>query len=448
MTPRELVRRSLFAGLGLGASACAADARTSAGGDIVEVVAPSARPLASSSPSASIKRHPQKPVGVGYVKEENGLFHRAGPTTCDTTISTPSCKGTEQYRDCTKDSDCSAAPHGKCTSWLGQVGEGCSCSYACETDADCASQPDTVCVCKDAANMSESTCVRARCKADDECTSGLCGVSRYDNGCGVTLELACKTLNDDCASEKDCKPFQSCAVGAKESWTCMSAGCVIGRPLVVADRWARADAVARTDWTPPREPRAARRRDAAFWSEMAALEHASVASFARFSLALTALGAPSALVRDTYCAALDEIEHAKIAYGFASAALGRPIGPGPLPEATVALDLDPSEVARALVVEGCIGETLGAIEALEESERTSDPDVARSLRRIGEDELRHAELAFRALAWLATAHGTRVSQASREALDAYRASPRRRDALRGIVRPLVTALTTLTSLSA
>lgn len=57
------------------------------------------------------------------------------------------------------------------------------------------------------------------------------------------------------------------------------------------------------------------------WLDSALLEHASIASFARFSLHLLAVGAPPELLERTQRAALDEIEHARLA--FAIVARGR-----------------------------------------------------------------------------------------------------------------------------
>ena len=45
----------------------------------------------------------------------------------------------------------------------------------------------------------------------------------------------------------------------------------------------------------------------AWWAEIAALEHASVASFARFTLQLLSLGAPPELLADVGQASADEI---------------------------------------------------------------------------------------------------------------------------------------------
>jgi hypothetical protein len=126
------------------------------------------------------------------------------------------------------------------------------------------------------------------------------------------------------------------------------------------------------------------------------MEHASIASFARFTLQLLALGAPPELVRDAQEAMGDETEHARLAFGLASAFAGRPLGPGPL-----AIDraLDGFDLAT-LIREGCVSETVAAIEAREALEQVTDPAVRPVLETIAEDELRHSTLAWRTLGWV------------------------------------------------
>ena len=50
------------------------------------------------------------------------------------------------------------------------------------------------------------------------------------------------------------------------------------------------------------------------WLKIAEAEHASVASFARFTLQLLSLGSPSELLVSSQKAEIDEINHAKYAY--------------------------------------------------------------------------------------------------------------------------------------
>ena len=66
------------------------------------------------------------------------------------------------------------------------------------------------------------------------------------------------------------------------------------------------------------------------WRHDAALEHASIASFAAFALDLMALGAPADLVARAHAAALDETRHASLCYAIATAYDGDPRGPGAL----------------------------------------------------------------------------------------------------------------------
>ncbi len=57
---------------------------------------------------------------------------------------------------------------------------------------------------------------------------------------------------------------------------------------------------------------------------------------------------------------------------------------------------------RSLVTairEGCVGETVAALEAAELAEHVADPVLRSALTRIAADEQRHAELAFRFVEW-------------------------------------------------
>ncbi|MEZ4241641.1 MAG: ferritin-like domain-containing protein [Myxococcota bacterium] len=179
-----------------------------------------------------------------------------------------------------------------------------------------------------------------------------------------------------------------------------------GRPLladghaVVAEvapdpRWAAPGAVA-LDGVPARD----RARLAAWWARAAQLEHASIASFARFTLDLMRFGAPPALLADAHRAGLDEIAHARACFAVASACAGRPLGAGPLPLDDVDAAPDRGAFAEALVREGCVGETLAALDAGARLRRATDPEIRRVLQRIVDDESRHAALAWRTLAWL------------------------------------------------
>ncbi|HWB78413.1 MAG TPA: ferritin-like domain-containing protein, partial [Nannocystaceae bacterium] len=210
--------------------------------------------------------------------------------------------------------------------------------------------------------------------------------------------------------------------------TCEATSCSSGRPFVV-DEAARVAAVRRRDdWYDAaridvRALDAATRAElAAAWLADAQAEHASVASFARFALELLSIGAPPELVADAHAAARDEIEHAKICFALASAYAGVPQGPGPLAvDGSLARCGDLYAIIRATVEEGCVGETLAALEAEAAVARATDPVVRAALTRIAGDEARHAALAWRVVAW---ALGSGAPSVRRAVLDGLAAGER------------------------
>ena len=181
-------------------------------------------------------------------------------------------------------------------------------------------------------------------------------------------------------------------------------GACCGRPLLDGDRPVIAAVGAGSAWRAGAATDVAalsdRQRQAVgrHWLAAARMEHASIASFARVTLDLMRLGAPPALLADVHRAGLDEIEHARLCFALASAAFGRDLDPGPLavPDLVAA---DREAVIEAVVREGCVGETLAALDAAARLQRATDPGVRAALTAIVADEGRHAALAWRILAW-------------------------------------------------
>lgn len=213
--------------------------------------------------------------------------------------------------------------------------------------------------------------------------------------------------------------------------------CGGGRPLRSEDGFVVADPIARRDWmaslsleaTTPERERAER-----FLVDGAA-EHASVASFARASLQLLALGAPPDLIADVHRAALDEIEHARICYALAHRRGGPLVGPGPLAIDRAPFDTTLASFVNDTFLDGCVAETIAAIDA---RERAMDGDAIerRALAQIADDEERHAELAWRMLAW-AVRHDPTGKMALRAAMaDLCKTDP----VVREIVIPCAEAL--------
>ena len=155
------------------------------------------------------------------------------------------------------------------------------------------------------------------------------------------------------------------------------------------------------------------------WTERGLGEHASVASFSAFSIALMTNNAPSDLVEDALKAGMDEIRHARTSFEVASKLLGRSVAPGPLPPSSHEFGNDLTSLALAVAREGCVDETLSAIVAdlevegirrvLEEGSEEDmysniEHDTLRwiqnEMRTIATEESSHAALAWRTLNWV------------------------------------------------
>lgn len=344
---------------------------------------------------------------TGYVRCADGSIDRVDTRAWDPTIAEPRCTGEEVDRACEVDEDCTAGPHGACiqVNYKGGFADACGCVYACATDADCGT--GELCIGEGVREgiVKWSQCVEASCAVADDCASGECGLSAWDDGCGWRIELACRSDADECRADGDC-PETPCGVGySDDHYACQDVTCTPGRPLRVEGQARTAPLVAAGGWGEALAPavpasRRARRALAAWWAEVGALEHASVASFARFSLELMALGAPPELLLQAQQAGADEVAHARLAWGLASAYAGRPVGPGPLSMRGVAVADRAEAILVALIEEACVNETLAAAEAGEAARRCADPVVRQVLLRIARDEARHAALGWRCLAWL------------------------------------------------
>lgn len=176
---------------------------------------------------------------------------------------------------------------------------------------------------------------------------------------------------------------------------------VLGRPLLDREGVART-ATFEADTRP------------SAWARAALLEHSSVASFARLSLSLMEHGAPLDLVALAHRAALDEITHTRMSMQFARA----PEEPGPLAQRDLPMPDSLEALVHAALVEGCVGETVAALVAERGAEATTDPAEKKALRRISRDETRHAELAFRIVAWAAERAPSVVAAAIEQTLSA------------------------------
>jgi hypothetical protein len=187
----------------------------------------------------------------------------------------------------------------------------------------------------------------------------------------------------------------------------------IRRPFLVGSSLRAAAPAVRDDWqehftdTDFVDP-TLRAALAAAWLKDALEEHASVAAFARFSIMGLAVGAPPDIIADGQRASLDEIRHAKICFGLARRYGASEAGPGPLLVDGALGSLDLVGLAKLTAEEGCVGETLGALLAERQAQVATDALVKDALVRIARDERRHAELAWRFIAWASRTGGAEV----------------------------------------
>lgn len=412
---------AILAGIGPG---CAASPSPPAGPAVTATGA--AREGGDGVASAKVERFPcrdPRPVlrngaPTGFVECAGGWTHRTAPAACPPPAPSAeaACSG-----GCSKDADCAEKPHGRCR--VLQVLGGatmCTCAYACETDADCGAAE--VCACGDDGGR----CVPSDCRAPNACGTGLCASAVTKPTCGTAL-YQCQRPEDACMTDADCPAGEVCVTGAGGPRQCRprEACAIPGRPFLVEGEARIAPVVASTAWLDPslvlpgRPPDEASRAGlAAYFARAAQFEHASIAAFARFTLELMAFGAPPDLVDAAREAMADETRHARLCFTLASHYAGRPLGPGSLDLTGRLAATSLEEAVEATVLEGCLGETLAAIEAAVAASTVEDPALAAVLARIADDERRHAELAWRFVAWAVRAGSPAVRTRAAAALEA------------------------------
>lgn len=371
-------------------------------------------------------------LGNGFERCANGMLHRADVGGAECSSELPRARALDdaalaeiervaqqtgvplsamlESLPCREDGDCTASPNGHCmvASGLGETSL-TWCRYGCTRDADCGET--AVCMC----GSPVGACVYATCQSDRDCGGELRCTQHEEYGdCTPlsTVTFACQTAADECIVDADCggdTPYCKPTDGKR---ICTSGtGCPpIGRPFIVEDQLRVAEPAARDDWTIRelskeavprlvREQPALERELAEAWAELGLMEHASVASFARFALQLASLGAPPELLQGAASAMRDEIQHAQACFALASRYAGKDVGPGRLnvQDALGGMELD--DIVVTAINEGCIGETVAALEALEAAEHCIDEPARRALERIARDEARHAQLAWQFVAW-------------------------------------------------
>lgn len=400
--------------------------RAGAGGSVVVGAAGGSAPVGpkggeatdSESGSPSIEPTPEAPFPClnptpyanpdsGLEACDNGMVHRVQAGTC----AQPAL-GTETAIGCVVDEDCPP---------IGDFGSICAC---------------------DAQGVGR--CVRATCSSDAGCNEGSACVGTP----GVCLTgtdlsgFACLGVDDDCGGNADCgsDPFSNLCVwagsfdpdpGPRRICSFCSPGA--GRPFLVDASARTARTAAGGAWSEPSVtvPTAGLDDDlravlTAHWQHQAEMEHASVAAFARFVLELLSLGAPPDLVTAATDALADETAHARVCYALASGYAGQGLGPTELDVSGALADLSLEGIVTRAVLEGCVGETLAALEMSEAANHTVDQALRDELSRIAEDEARHAELSWRFLGWALSKAGAELHHVVRSAFHRAEAELRTR----------------------
>jgi hypothetical protein len=185
------------------------------------------------------------------------------------------------------------------------------------------------------------------------------------------------------------------------------------RPFLVGSSLRVAHASTRDDWR-DELPQARGLDDATSaalalaWLADGLEEHASIAAFARFSMLMLSMGAPPELVTGAQRASLDEVRHARACFSLARRYGANEAGPGPLRVDDALGRVTLADLAALTAEEGCVGETLGALLAEEQAALARDRVVRPLIERIARDETRHAELAWRFVAWAIAKGGSEV----------------------------------------
>jgi len=133
-----------------------------------------------------------------------------------------------------------------------------------------------------------------------------------------------------------------------------------------------------------------------WFARVAALEAASIDAFKTLRAELRAHGAPRRLRDSALRAERDEVRHART-----MAAIARRFGGAPTKPRIVQKGIRSLEaIAIENAVEGCVRETFGALVATVQAERARDRRVRSAMKKIANDETRHAALSWSLARWL------------------------------------------------
>ena len=142
------------------------------------------------------------------------------------------------------------------------------------------------------------------------------------------------------------------------------------------------------------------------WIDKALSKHASIATYAKFSLDLMSLGAPLWFLEMANNASLDEIEHTKFSFDILNMYLinyynqNGCIRYKEFPSHTVNIDGDYDRIASDTAIDGCFGELVSALTFMNGQEEMNG-----YLRTMALDELNHTSFAWVTIRWIIEQNG-------------------------------------------
>jgi hypothetical protein len=351
---------------------------------------------------------------TGFFQCDEGFVQRTERVACpsvlprDTQVEVPDFGwGGEPFmaNECESDADCGDKQY--CFLWPGsELAPYTECRDSCVTDVDC--EDGYLCMCGDefgTCQVGSRDAQEGGCNTDHDCPDGeMCAGVYLPGICGPgNYEFVCTPVAEGCFKD-DC--FYTCGSGTGPI-SCRS-DAVCGRPFLVEAEDRKAELMCRGDWCFDAEgtsgddlsDQAQRQVAAAYFEKIALMEHASIAAFARFQLQLLSLGAPAKFIEATNDALVDETKHARLAFSLAGRFGGAEVGPGAL-DVGHALEDDSAEaILTTTILEGCVGETMAALEARAALVTCEDEQVRAALEEIAADESRHAQFAWQVVQWM------------------------------------------------
>ena len=248
------------------------------------------------------------------------------------------------------------------------------------------------------------------CSCMDKATNETVGEGcNYDNVCAVNETIAAPYMAAWNSEHNNNSVFNVTVV-------CELSCAVPGRPFldgVTAESggagWSSCSAVApspqavnSTSFGPSFGPSFGRK-----WQKDGLGEHASVASFAKFTLLLLESGAPLELVDWSLRSAREEVVHARLCFDLAVEFGAENVGPGVLEVGELEVGDTAAggiqELVESTLRDGCFNEHpnahLVAVRRARYEQQWGESNVLDVLRTIEMDEVRHAALAYRTVAW-------------------------------------------------